>query len=291
MREEIDCRHGTLTECGGEAAINSGRANARVVQLKAGDSGPCLFLVPGTGGRIEGFANFADLLEIPMPVYAIEARGVDGLSDPDSNIEELVKHYIDRIKTFQETGPYFFLGHSFGGMVVFEMAQRLIERDESMGCLILLDTVVPRKYWPLRFLLANFRTRLHGHLHRISTISVKASFLYYFRRILLRMYGLHHIPSDMKIGIDSARVLLANDMVGKTWSPKFYPDKLTLFFTSDMKNLDTVWRNRVQRLETHFANGSHLSLIEWPNVASLATDISKCLIKSSASMTPASTTC
>ena len=34
-----------------------------------------------------------------MPVLAIEARGVDGNGQPDDDIETLIRHYIDRIRT------------------------------------------------------------------------------------------------------------------------------------------------------------------------------------------------
>ena len=52
---------GTIVESEGEAAMNRELGNARVVKLKSGRPGPCLFLVPGIGGRIEGFGNLAEL--------------------------------------------------------------------------------------------------------------------------------------------------------------------------------------------------------------------------------------
>ena len=74
---------------------------------------------------MEGFSELATLLDTAMPLFAIEARGVDSVTDPDHDINTMVQHYIDRIKTVQTDGPYFLLGHSFGGAVVFEMAQRI----------------------------------------------------------------------------------------------------------------------------------------------------------------------
>jgi len=265
----------------GGAGINRGLGNARFVQLKSGLPGPCFFLVPGTGGRVEGFADLASLLQTSMPVYAIEARGVDGLSEPDDDLEEMVKHYVDRVQTVQAAGPYFLLGHSFGGMVVFEMAQRLIAAGGRVACLVLLDTPIPKRYWPLRFLLKNFGARLHGHASRLRALSLKQSAVYYSRRVLLRIYGLQGIPADMKIGQDIARILLANDMLAKRWRPKFYSDRLTLFNSTDIKDLETLWRSRVQELEVHSAAGGHINLIERPYVSSLAVDISACLRRAS----------
>jgi|SRR5271165_5855445 len=152
-----------------------------------------------------------------MPVFAIEARGVDGNGQPDDNIETLVRHYINRIRIQQPNGPYLLLGHSFGGMVVFEMAQRLLAMQERMACLILLDTAAP----PLRFLLANLGSRLHSNLKRIMSSSIRENVIYYAWRLNLRRKGLHHIPTDLKFGRDAAHMLLANDMLGKKWCPEF----------------------------------------------------------------------
>ena len=213
----------TVAEHKREVVVDQKMADARLVELKSGQPGPCFFLVPGTGGRVEGFAELATSLDTPMPVFAIEARGVDGNGQPDQDIETLVRHYIDRIRTVQPNGPYFLLGHSFGGMVVYEMAQQLLAMQEHVACLILLDTAVPKRYWPLGFLLANFGSRLHGHLKRIMSGSVRQNVFYYAWRLNLRRQGLHQIPTDLKFGHDAAHMLLANDMLGKKWRPEFYP--------------------------------------------------------------------
>ncbi|MGA3204885.1 MAG: alpha/beta fold hydrolase, partial [Bryobacteraceae bacterium] len=111
-----------------------------MIELKPGRRGPCIFLVPGLGGRVEGFSDLATLLDTEIPLFAIEAQGVDSVSDPDQDMHAMVQHYIDRIKTVQKDGPYFLMGRSFGGAVVFEMAQRIVAMRDRVGCLILLDT-------------------------------------------------------------------------------------------------------------------------------------------------------
>jgi acetoacetyl-CoA synthetase len=272
---------GTVAEGGVEAGSDRGMGYARLVQLRSGCPGPCLFLLPGTGGRVEGFADLATLLQTSMPVYAIEARGVREASQPDGNLEELVTHYLDRIRNVQATGPYFLLGHSFGGMVVFEMAQRLIASGEKVASLILLDTVVPMRYWPFSFFLVNLGRRMQGHVSRLRCLTFGESVMYYSRRLMRRLYGLQDIPAELKLGHDIARVLLANDMLGKSWRPEFYPDKLILFCSKDVRDLDTVWRDRVQELEVHSTAGGHVNLIERPHVIALASEISACLLRAS----------
>src|SRR5262249_14499404 len=147
------------------------------------------------------------------------------------------------------------------------------------ACLILLDTPIPKRYWSLKFLLKNFGARLHDHVTRLRTLPLKQSVVYYSRRVLLRIYGLQDIPANVKIGRDIARVLLANDMLFKIWRPNFYSDRLTLFGSTGIKDLETLWRSRVQELEVHSAAGGHINLIELPYVSSLAVDISTCLMR------------
>jgi thioesterase domain-containing protein len=248
---------------------------ARLVGLRSGGAGPCFFLVPGTGGRIEGFADLANLLRTSVPVYAIEARGLDEDTAPDSDIEELVTHYLDRVRSLQPHGPYLFAGHSFGGMVVFEMAQRLLAAGETVGALMLLDTVTPKRYWPLGFYAANLGGRFLDHVKRVTTLSPGQSFAYYTRRIRLRARGLHQIPTDLKFGKDAARMLLANEMLFKKWRPRFYPGRLILFCCADTNNLPLLWRDRVTELEVHVSTGTHIDLIEPPHVVSLAEAMSR----------------
>jgi thioesterase domain-containing protein len=260
-----------------KAFSRSEKGTVRIVPLKPGQHGPCVFFVPGTGGRVEGFANLAMLLQTPMPVYAIEARGVETSSKPDDDIGELVDHYLRQMKKLQPIGPYFLLGHSFGGMVVYELAQRLIETGASVACLILLDTFTPKKYWPTSFRVAHQWTRIRGHIARVTSIPFKDSVAYYSRRLISRWYGLHQIPEDLRFGRDAARMLLANEMLLKTWRPDFYAGKLTVFSSSDTKDLSSIWRHLVGELDHRQAAGGHINLVEPPFVTSLARDISLCL--------------
>jgi thioesterase domain-containing protein len=271
-------------------SINQGAGNARIVPLKSGRPGPCLFLIPGTGGQTNGFANLAASLQTDMPVSAIEARGIDEASEPDTSVQEMASHYLTRVKTVQAVGPYFLVGHSFGGLVALEMALRLAEVKERVACLILLDCVISKRYWPLRFYLSNFfRVRLRRHFTRILTRPITENLRYYFRRLLFRIYG-SRMPGDLMIGSNVARVMIGGEIASKQYNPSFYPDKLTLFCSSQWESeggYERLWYDRVRELEVHSAAGDHMSLIDPPNVSSLGIEISVCLMKALAATVPA----
>lgn len=263
----------------------SGRAtgDARLIELKPGRPGPCIFLAPGLGGRVEGFSELATLLDSPMPLFAIEARGVDSVSDPDQDIETMIEHYINRIRSVQPSGPYFLMGHSFGGAVVYEMAQRLVVMGDRVACLILLDTPLPKRYWSVRFFLATLGPRLRGHFERITSDSVTESVNYYTRRLRRRWQGLHNIPAELTFGREAARMLMATDMMLSQWRPEFYPGRLTLFCCAGSE-LWTLYKNLAAELDIHLLAGDHINMVDQPHVPSLARDVSACLAKSLASL-------
>jgi thioesterase domain-containing protein len=266
----------------GERAIVSARrmADARLVELRPGRSGPCIFLLPGLGGRVEAFSEFATLLDTKMPLFAIEARGVDSKDEPDHDMATMVQHYIDRIQTIQPNGPYFLIGHSFGGAIAFEMAHRILAMQHRMGCLILLDTPLPKRNWSLRFRLVNLGPRIRGHLERVVSNSLSQSINYYTRRLRRRWQGLHSIPQDLKFGQEAARMLMAIDMMMNQWRPEIYPGRLTLFCCKGTE-LWTLYMNLANDLETHLLVGDHINMTDQPHVPMLARDVSVCLAKAS----------
>jgi thioesterase domain-containing protein len=261
-----------------EIVSDRGIASARMIELKPGRPGPCIFLVPGLGGRVEGFSELATLLITEMPLFGIEARGVSSDSDPDQDMHAMVQHYIDQIKTVQKNGPYFLIGHSFGGAVVFEMAQRLVAMRDHVGCLILLDTPLPKRYWSFRFFLVNLGPRLRGHFERITRDSLIQSLNYYTRRLRRRWQGLHTIPPDLMFGAEAARMLMAMDMMVSQWRPEFYPGRLT-FFCCEGTELWTLYQKLAAELDTHVLAGDHINMVNQPYVQTLAREVSACLAK------------
>jgi len=257
-----------------------GVGNARLVELQPGRPGPSVFLIPGSGGRVDGFSELARLLDTAMPIVGIEARGVDSTVDWDHDLETLVQHYIERIRNVQPNGPYFLVGYSFGGAIAFEMAQRILAMHERVACLVLLDTMLPTRYWPRRFYLAKLGARMYGHLERIMNGSIADSINYYTWRLGRRWQGLHDVPAELTFGRESARMLMAVHMLLEQWRPEFYPGRVTLFCAADSK-LWTLYESRVAELETHIFAGEHTNLLDEPYVSSVAIDVSACLTKAS----------
>src|SRR5690606_29207624 len=110
---------------------------------------PPLFLVPGIGGNVAGYADLARLLGRDQPLYGLQSRGLDGLETPFDRIEPMAAHYVSEIRKVQPTGPYYLGGACFGGAVAYEMAQQLRAAGEEIAFLMLLETWPPPRRRPI----------------------------------------------------------------------------------------------------------------------------------------------
>jgi thioesterase domain-containing protein/aryl carrier-like protein len=74
-----------------------------------------------------------------VPLYALQARGLDGTSPVASSIAEMAADYITQMRSVQPSGPYHLLGWSYGGVIAHEIAVQLQAAGEQVGALVLLD--------------------------------------------------------------------------------------------------------------------------------------------------------
>jgi len=112
------------------------------IQGGRGDHTP-VFCVPGAGDSVTGFISLTDAFGPHWPIHGLQPRGLDGRTVPYSLVETAAEAYLQAIDSVQPNGPVHLLGHSFGGWVVFEMAQRLAARGREVASLTLIDSESP----------------------------------------------------------------------------------------------------------------------------------------------------
>jgi thioesterase domain-containing protein len=98
-----------------------------------------LFCVAGGGGNILSYRVVADCMPVDQPVYCLQAKGLRRGERPLTTVEEVAEHYLEAVRRVAPRGPYFLTGHSFGAVVAYEMAQRLVKLGERVPLLALLD--------------------------------------------------------------------------------------------------------------------------------------------------------
>jgi amino acid adenylation domain-containing protein len=103
-----------------------------------------VFCMPPAGGLSWCYIPMARFAPSGIPLYALQARGLDGKTDFATSLPGMAEDCIEQIRTVQPNGPYRLLGWSFGGMVAHEVAVRLQAAGDEVSALIILDFYPPR---------------------------------------------------------------------------------------------------------------------------------------------------
>jgi len=114
-----------------------------LVPIQTQGSQPPLFAIPGVGGNVLSLRPLSDALGNTQPFYGLQAVGVDGSTPPLNSVEDTAQANIAALQAIQPTGPYRLIGHSYGGVVAYEMTRLLLEQGEEIEFLILLDSLAP----------------------------------------------------------------------------------------------------------------------------------------------------
>lgn len=114
-----------------------------LVPIQPHGARPPLFLMPGAGGNVVYFHHLAQRLGSDQPVYGLQSVGLDGRSEPLTDVGAIAALYIEKIREVQARGPYYLGGHSFGARVASEMVQQLTRVGERVALLAVFDTTAP----------------------------------------------------------------------------------------------------------------------------------------------------
>lgn len=129
-----------------------------LVLMRSGESGAPLFLVHSIWGDVLGMRQIAVAMRSDVSVYGLRAQGLQGEA-PQESVEEMAAGYVETIRGRQPGGPYRVAGHSFGGLLAFEIARLLSEEGEEVEWLGLIDAELdlaahsPARRWGHRLAL------------------------------------------------------------------------------------------------------------------------------------------
>jgi pimeloyl-ACP methyl ester carboxylesterase len=125
--------------------IQGGRG--ALLPIRASGTRPPLFCVHPIGGLAWCYMPLVRYMPREFPLYGLQAQGLDGKTEPHQSIQEMAEAYIKEIRTVQESGPYYLLGWSFGGLVAQEMAVQLQSVGEEIAALIIMEAYLPPPAW------------------------------------------------------------------------------------------------------------------------------------------------
>ncbi len=113
------------------------------VRIQRGTNLAPLFMIPGVDGNVIGYETLARSLGADLPVYGLRSVGLDGEASPRDSVEGIADAFLPEILKVQPTGPYRLAGLCMGGIIAFEIAQRITARGEQVQMLALIDTAPP----------------------------------------------------------------------------------------------------------------------------------------------------
>jgi acetoacetyl-CoA synthetase len=143
--------------------------------LKPGTSAPPIFIAPGHGDDVTELAQFSGKIRSTHPISGLQPKGLAGSDEPQERIEEIAEYFLAAILKAQPEGPYSLVGFSFGGIVMFEVAQQLARRGKAIAFLGLLDAYPHPRFWPLRSWVDVLVGRAKHHASRLLQLPARAA--------------------------------------------------------------------------------------------------------------------
>jgi len=254
-----------------------------LVPIQPRGSKPPLFCVHADGGTFF-YTRFAPGLSPDQPFYGLQARGLDGYTEPFTRLDEMAAHYIREMRTIQPQGPYCLGGFSVGGVIIYEMAQQLLAEGEHVSMLAFLDAPAPDypEYIGMLPLVRKLRNLLQmepgerwDRLARRLGQRIRNMLTDINLKIHLRLKWT--LTPELRI----FRVRQLNQSMGDAYRPKLYAGPIHVFHAAlqPLNILDDCtlgWGKYIQgRIHCVEVPGDHESIFQLPHVITLAQALQK----------------
>jgi len=274
-----------------------------VIIIQPKGSKPPFFCVPGGVGTAFYLHSLASHLGQDQPFYGLQPQGVDDRAEPKTSVEAIAADHIDALKNIQPTGPYFLGGHSFGGLVAFEISQQLQKQGDEIGLLAIFDIPAPlyssfiTTGWDetkhtsevMRLLEYFLQESFEISKNDLKAFSADEQLDYLMEELMKKLYVSPSSGAKRQVH-GFVKVLKASVYaMGHYHSEKLYPTPIALFRSSDVTVWNTVIgltdaiRNQLEKdsylgweqlskgsVELETVPGDHMTMMLEPHVQVLA---------------------
>ncbi len=267
----------TVEKLCGSLSAPQAPASSRLVPIRPQGAKPPLFCIHSITGEVVSYRNLLPYLDDEQPVYglAFDFRTVD---QADLTIHGLAARYIQEIQTVDPQGPYYLLGHSLGGLLVYEMAQQLWRAGYSVALLAIIDTANPNVYKAGH---TPFLARTAFKIRRFLAKSPQVRKEYLadrWHKLLLRLGTESSERNRLKAVKKTLRAAF------NRYRAQPYPGHLVLFRALDRERTalaqDTTlgWKELIRgRISLYENPHSHAEIIDRKNIGHFAVDFRICL--------------
>ena len=280
--------------------MTEGNQESDVVLLRRGGSKPPLFCLYG----VLLYRELAEHLKTDRSVYGVYLQAeidllqtgtVQQFTAVFSNISTIADHYLTAIRQVQPSGPYHLVGESFGGVIAYEIAQKLQAVGEVVKFLAMLDTRAPN----LSAQSLRQRLKIHGQIMLKKGPAYLTEKLDDGQKNIRRKAKRHLVKKQFRLETTTVQPELPEktttaqnhlkiseatesdirEIVRKKasddYSPLAYEEEMLLFRAIDRDQFEVNdrhlgWNAWVSQLQVFEVPGDHLSILKSPNVQIMA---------------------
>jgi thioesterase domain-containing protein len=215
--------------------------------------------------------HFSDIYS----VWGITWRAVYDDTNPFTTIEEWARFNLEQIKRHSPGKRINLIGHSYGNIIVYEMAKQLTEAGQSVGDVFLIDGApdfLSKKYSPLQkieLFLQSINTegqfsqqqikQLTKQLERVNPKDIPQAIAVMLdkqgigseanKRLIKKAYEIYDPAMSLQYKPTSELPLKA--VVLRARDSKFYKGKLK----------DMGWKKYFETIKTDYVDGDHFSVV------------------------------
>ena len=261
-----------------------------VVPLREGEKSEPLFCVHGGDGGVIFYRELAQRMSKGRPMLSIESPelSVEGALE-EHEVEDIAERYLLAVREKQPKGPYHLAGYSFGGVMVYEMARRLIEEGEEVAFLGLFDTENPAANWRRYSLLERIKVFWRSNLEfspmaRAGLVVSRAiqGVATHVRTKVENMAARDAKNSAPYSRLRMLQVRLLHETAMDAYVPKPLDLEMVLFRTEAIDDKfevasDYGWGDLVRKLKVVDVSGEHLTMFDSEHVDDLARQVEEYL--------------
>ncbi len=271
---------------------------APLVELRAPAGAPAaepFFCIHSMGANLVSFRKLASLLRADRAVYGLQPHGLDGKQRPLDTVDAMAAAYLEEIRTKQAHGPYYLGGICLGGIVAYDVAQRLKAAGEEVRLLALIDSFLPGelRYLHTRSELAEYLDFHLGEIWLQSGTNRLKYFARWFGNGFIRLAWALGFRARDSVARATRNVAHANTRAMLAYTPRPYAGAITQLMCSDWaqrsyEDRRLAWSSLAEGgLEIHIVPGNHLTMVEEPHVRVLAEQLQACLDRADGLALPA----
>lgn len=243
-----------------------------ITLLREGREEPAIFVTHGLGSDVLDLYQTAHHLDISNSVYGLQAKGSDLKSEPLRSVAEMADFFMTAIRKTRAHGPYFLIGYSFGGVVMYEAARRLVEKGEHIGFLGMIES------YPYRdFLSGGQKLQMKGrllkrHANILSRIPMNKKIGYLTHGVERDAYGswddkgnAGRRPPNVKFA-EADRRRQCEELALKSYRPERYEGKIHFVraqegIASFPASSRGAWGKWVREIVTDVTPGDHFQIL------------------------------